>query len=77
MRTTVTLDDDVFQAAQALAKASGKRLGEVLSLLVRRGLKGEAQAVTRQRGLPVFPVGPDAELIPDSRATELLADEVP
>jgi Arc/MetJ family transcription regulator len=75
MRTTVTLDDDVFQAAQSLAKASGKRLGQVLSELVRRALKSESRGFTRQGGLPVFPVSPDAAVIPASRAAELLANE--
>ena len=75
MRTTITLDDDVFQAAQALARASGKRLGEVLSELARRALKGTSRSVTRKSGLPVFSVPPDAEIIPASRAAELLADE--
>lgn len=38
MRTTLTIDDDVYETVQAMAKASGKRLGEVMSILVRRGL---------------------------------------
>ena len=75
MRTTVTLDDDVFQAAQGLARASGKRLGEVLSDLVRRALRSESRGLSREGGLPVFSVPPDAEVIPTSRAAELLAEE--
>lgn len=75
MRTTVTLDDDVFQAAQSLARASGKRLGQVLSELVRQGLKTDTRGFRRRGGLPVFPVRPDAAIIPASRAVELMADE--
>ena len=75
MRTTVTLDDDVFQAASSLAKASGKRLGQVLSELVRRALKGDARGFARKGGLPVFRVSEDAAVIPSSRAAELLANE--
>lgn len=74
MRTTITLDDDVFEAAQAQAQASGKRLGEVLSELARRGLRASAQAVNRG-GLPVFNVQPNADIIPSSRAKELLAED--
>jgi hypothetical protein len=33
MRTSVTLDNDVFEAARAQAEASGKTLGQVLSQL--------------------------------------------
>lgn len=75
MRTTVTLDDDVFQAVQALAKASEKRMGKVLSDLVRRALRSEANSTKRRSGLPVFKVAPEARIIPSSRASELLSDE--
>ena len=74
MRTTVTLDDDVFEAAQAQAQASSKKLGEVLSQLARRGLR--VSAPTAQKGgLPVFKVQPDAKIIPSSRAKELLTED--
>jgi hypothetical protein len=74
MRTTLTIDDDVFQAAQAQAQASGKKLGTVISLLARRGLKAAAETTAR-KGLPVFKVGKDAPIIPSNRARELLADD--
>jgi Arc/MetJ family transcription regulator len=74
MRTTVTIDDDIFQAVQAQAQASGKRLGEVLSQMVRAGLNASANTST-VNGLPVFQVPADAELIPSSRARELLSEE--
>jgi hypothetical protein len=75
MRTTVTLDNDVFEAAQAQAKASGKRLGEVLSELARRGLQ---RSMTGSRGkLPVFKVRAGAAIIPSSRAKEILNEELP
>jgi hypothetical protein len=72
MRTTVTLDDDVFEAAQAQAKASGKKLGEVISQLARRGLRASADTA-KKSGLRIFRVRPDAQIIPSSRAKELLA----
>ena len=31
MRTTLTLDDDVFESARALARATGRQLGKVVS----------------------------------------------
>ncbi|MBU6402732.1 MAG: antitoxin [Verrucomicrobia bacterium] len=74
MRTTVTLDDDVFEAAKALAQASGKQLGQVLSHLARRGLRVRA-GNTAKSGLPVFKVSPGAPVIPSRRAVELLAQE--
>ncbi|MBX3733752.1 MAG: antitoxin [Verrucomicrobiae bacterium] len=76
MRTTVTLDNDVFEAAQAMARASGKRLGEVLSQLARRGLRAPAET-GRCIGFPVFKVPPNAAVIPSSRAGDLLANDAP
>ncbi|MDQ6656599.1 MAG: antitoxin [Verrucomicrobiota bacterium] len=75
MRTTVTLDDDVFEAAQTLATSSGKRLGDVLSQLARRGLRAQTKTV-RKSGLPVFQVPADAPIMPSSRAAKLLSDEL-
>jgi hypothetical protein len=75
MRTTVTLDDDVFEAAQSLAASSGKKLGAVLSQLARRGLRSQP-AAARKNGLPVFPVAPDAPVIPSDRAAKLLSDDL-
>jgi hypothetical protein len=74
MRTTITLDDDVFEAAKALAQASGKQLGQILSQLARRGLRAQAD-VASKNGLPVFKVPPDTQVIPSNRAAELLADD--
>ena len=68
------MDDDVFEAARAQAQASGKKLGEVLSQLARRGLRASMQSATKS-GLPVFSVQPNADIIPSSRANKLLADD--
>jgi hypothetical protein len=74
MRTTVTIDDDVFQAAQAQAQASGKRLGEILSQMARAGLTASMETGT-VNGLPVFKVRAGAEVIPTNRASKMLAEE--
>lgn len=74
MRTTVTIDDDVFQAVRAQAEASGKRLGEVLSQIARAGLRASAETGS-VNGLPVFKVPAGAEVIPTSRARSILAEE--
>lgn len=72
MRTTLTIDDDVFFAAKSLARTESKPLGEVISNLIRRGLAPRAQTAT-SFGFPVFEVSADAppitlELV--GRATE-------
>jgi hypothetical protein len=76
MRTTLRIDDDVFQAARAKAKASGRNLGEVFSELARRGLRSSPETKLRNR-LPVFSVSPNAEIIPSTRARKMLAEDEP
>ena len=76
MRTTVTLDDDVYQAAMHLAHASGERLGKVLSTLVRRGMKPEAVgAGSPKRRFPAFDVPANAPVIPASRVQRVIDEE--
>jgi len=76
VRTTVSLDDDVYDAAIHLSHASGERLGKVLSTLARRGLKSEDAAVHRsKRGLPVFDVPANAPIIPASRIQRVIDEE--
>jgi len=74
MRTTVTIDDDVLEAAQAQARASGERLGVVLSKLARRGLRASVETAT-VNGLPVFKVAAGSAVIPSNRARDLLAED--
>ncbi len=75
MRTTITVDDDIFEAAQSQARASGKKLGEVISQLARRGLRASADTASKN-GLPVFKVHSNAPVIPSSRAKALLDEDV-
>ncbi len=74
MRTTVTLDDDVFEAAQALVRSSGRTLGQILSQLARRGLRVRSEHASNN-GLPVFAVSANAPVIPSGRAADVLGDE--
>jgi hypothetical protein len=76
MRTTVTLDPDIYEAARHLSRTSGQRLGKVLSELARRGLSQQAAAPARgKRRFPVFDVPPNAPLIPASRVQRAIDEE--
>jgi hypothetical protein len=78
MRTTVTLDDDVYEAAQARARATGKRLGRVLSELARQALQpsGRSKPPAKTAGrFPVFEVPKGARLIPASRIQKALDED--
>lgn len=74
MRTTLSLADDVYEAARTLAAASGRSLGEVVSDLARRALRPESP-VGRKGEPPAFAVPASAPIIPGSRASEVVADE--
>ena len=79
MRTTVTIDDDVYEAAQAHAQATGKRLGRVLSEMARQALqppKGRSKRSTKGASrFPVFEVPADARMIPASRIQKALDED--
>ena len=64
MRTTVTLDDEAYEAAVTLAKASGKRLGQVISDLIRRAVqKPETPAPRSGKRFPTFDAPPGTPMI--------------
>jgi len=76
MRTTVTLDDDVYEAAQAHAQATGKRLGRVLSEMARQALEPSLrQSEKGASRFPVFEVPAGARLIPASRIQKALDED--
>lgn len=76
MRTTVTLDIDVYEAALHLSRSSGDRLGRVLSTLARRGMTASRRpARSASRRFPTFKVAPGAPIIPATRIQRILDEE--
>jgi hypothetical protein len=76
MRTTVTLDDDIYEAAMHLSRVSGERLGKILSTLARRGLKpADAPARRSRRRFAAFDVPANAPVIPASRIQRAIDEE--
>lgn len=70
MRTTLSIDDDVFRLARAYAESRSLALGKAVSELVLKGLK--APTPTRmENGLLVFDVPPDSPPITAQRIKEL------
>lgn len=55
MLTTLDVDADVLDAAEALAAARGVSVGAAISELVRRGIEARVPIGVRN-GFPVFPV---------------------
>ena len=70
MRTTLAIDDDVLAAARHLAEREQRSVGDVISMLARRGLSlraGEG-AASHRNGIPLLaraddPVAVTLELV--------------
>ena len=73
MRTTVTLEDDAFEVAQAYAQARALKLGQAISELIRRG-GGERLPVRKKGGVWVFELPPDAPRVTSRLVRDLLED---
>ena len=54
MRTTITIDDDVLDAARSIAESRRQSIGEALSALARAGLRPTSPVRTRN-GIPLLP----------------------
>lgn len=73
MRTTVTIDDDVFNIVRYIAAEKKVALGTVLSDLIRKGLQKSPEF--NQQGLfPVFKVPSNASAITPEHI-KMLEDE--
>lgn len=73
MRTTLTLDDDVLEAARDIAAARGQSLGAVVSELARRSLKPATWQYVD--GLPTFIVPGDSPGFTEEDVARGLDDE--
>jgi hypothetical protein len=74
MRTTLSLDDDVFRVVKNYAETRSLAIGKAVSELVRRGLS--APVKTRVvNGLVVFDVPEDSEAVTSELVKQLEADE--
>jgi hypothetical protein len=57
MRTTLTIDDDLLQAAKSMARMRSVSVGTVVSDLVRKTLESGCK-IRMENGFPVFDVPP-------------------
>lgn len=75
MRTTIIVEDDVYDAAMQISRTSGARIGKVISDLARRGLKPVPEVQIIQKGrFPAFSAGPDAPMM-DTELVQRVLDE--
>jgi hypothetical protein len=74
MRTTLSLDDDVFRVVKNYAENRSLAMGKAISELVRRGLN--APVKTRMvNGLVVFDVPSDGDPVTSKLVKRLEAEE--
>ena len=55
MRTTVTIGDDVLEAARGIALRDRKTVGDVLTELARKALEPESPYPMHRNGLKLMP----------------------
>ena len=74
MRTTISLDEDVLEAARAIARVEGRALGVVVSDLARRGLLPAQPRIDEEDGFPVFRVQTGTAPITDEMVAAALEE---
>jgi hypothetical protein len=65
VRTTLNLDDDVAEAARAIARTEHRPLGVVVSDLMRRGLVPPQPRIDDEDGFPIFRIPPGTPPLTD------------
>ena len=70
MRTTLSLDDDVFRLARGYAESRRLALGKAVSELVRKGLSAPARTKT-VNGVQVFDLPEESPSVTSERVREL------
>jgi hypothetical protein len=63
MRTTLTIDDDLLEAARERAEFERKTVGEVISTLVRKGLCPVEPAPAFRNGVRLLPIQPGSGIV--------------
>ena len=73
MRTTLTLDPDIYQAARSIARERGESMGKVLSALARAALRPR-EHTARADGFPIFDIPPDTPPLTSEMVRDALED---
>jgi len=73
MRTTITLEDDAFTAAQAYAQARALKLGQAISELIRLG-SSERLPIRQKAGVWVFELPEGTPRVTARQVKDMLED---
>ena len=74
MRTTLQIDEDVYNAAKDIAESEERSIGEVISTLARKGLAPRNYTVGED-GVPIFAVSENAAPMTPQTVKQALEDE--
>ena len=75
MRSTLSIDDDVFEELGRYAAARGLRLGKAASELLRRGLHAPCP-IRLENGFVVVDLPPDSPVVTSDHVRELEAESL-
>ncbi|HEX3883071.1 MAG TPA: hypothetical protein VHW66_10460 [Stellaceae bacterium] len=75
MRTTIAIDDDVLEAAKAIARQKSETVGKVVSELARKSLHPTTASAERN-GIRLLPVR-RADAVVTADIVNALRDEAP
>jgi hypothetical protein len=71
MRTTLTIDDDIYELAISRSRATGESLGKVVSELARQGLRPmQSLRMVKKGRFPLVELPSDAQKIDPRRVRE-------
>ena len=73
MRTTLTIENDAFEAAQSYAQARALELGQAVSELIRLG-SAQRLPLRQRDGVWTFDLPPDTPRVTAQRVKQLLED---
>lgn len=76
MKTTLAIDDDVLEAARAMAEQQHKSVDEVISALARESLKRTPRAAAIRNGVPLIKSRATGKTVTPELVNEL-RDEYP
>ena len=76
MRTTVTLDQDIYEAVTRMSQLSGERFGKILSDLARQALKPPAPPKKKKgQRFPTFYSPPGTPMMSAEKIQQIIDDE--
>jgi hypothetical protein len=75
MRTTITIEDDAFDAARSYARARALKLGQAVSELIRRG-SAEKLPIKQEKGIWVFDLPSDTPRVTARQVQQMLEESV-